>query len=182
LAVGTSWLSLVMPVCLARAGLKVLAGQPEPNLGLIPGAGATQRLPRLIGLEKAWPLLRTGRPVSGAEALEMGLINREVAGDLRATAVTYARDAARGKTKLQQIPRGPIEVKALPDVDIGHLSHAVDAVLQKAILEGARMPLEEGLRFEARCFGDVCALDDMRIGLDNFVQNGPRSKAPFIHR
>jgi enoyl-CoA hydratase/3-hydroxyacyl-CoA dehydrogenase len=179
---GGNELALACHARLARAGLKVLAGQPEPNLGLIPGAGATQRLPRLIGLEKAWPLLRTGRPVSGPEALEMGLINKEVDGDLRAAAVGYARDAARGKTTLQRIPRDPIEIKDLPDVAIGHLSRAVDAVLQKAILEGARMPLEEGLRFEARCFGEVCGLDDMRIGLDNFIENGPRSRASFIHR
>jgi enoyl-CoA hydratase/3-hydroxyacyl-CoA dehydrogenase len=113
----------------------------------------------------------------------MGLIDEEVGGDLRAAAVAYARDAAKGKRTLPRPSRGPIDLESdLPDVDIGHLSRAVDAVLQRAILEGARMPLEEGLRFEARCFGEVCGLEDMRIGLDNFVQNGPRSKAPFIHR
>ena len=180
---GGNELALACHARLARAGLKVLAAQPEPNLGIIPGAGATQRLPRLIGLEKAWPLLRTGRPVSGAEALEIGLINEEVDGDLRAAAIGYARDAARGKRTLPQPSRGPIELESdLPDVDIGHLSRAVDAVLQKAILEGARMPLEEGLRFEAHCFGEVCGLDDMRIGLDNFIANGPRSRAAFVHR
>ena len=180
---GGNELALACHGRLARAGLKILAAQPEPNLGIIPGAGATQRLPRLVGLERAWPLLRTGRAISGEEALEIGLINEEVDGDLRAAAVAYARDAARGKRKLPQPSRDPIGLESeLPDVDIGHLSRAVDAVLQRVILEGARMPLKEGLRFEARCFGEVCGLEDMRIGLDNFIQNGPRSKAAFIHR
>ena len=48
-------------------GLKVLAAQPEPNLGIIPGAGGTQRLPRLIGIEAAAEMLRTGRPISSAK-------------------------------------------------------------------------------------------------------------------
>ena len=183
---GGNELALACHARLARARLAILAAQPEPNLGIIPGAGATQRLPRLVGLEKAWSLLRTGRPVSGREARECGLINDEAEGDLLAAAVAYARDVARGKVELPRLPRDPIEgIQAaadLPAVDIGHLSRAVDAILQKAILEGARTSLEEGLRYEAHCFGEVCALDDMRIGLDNFIQNGPRSKAPFIHR
>jgi len=180
---GGNELALACHGRIARAGLSVLAAQPEPNLGIIPGAGATQRLPRLVGLDKAWPLLRTGRPISGEEALQIGLINNEVGGDLMAAATAFARDSSRHKIELQHLPSGPIEVSdVLPDVDIGHLSRAVDAVLQKAIVEGASMSLEEGLRFEARCFGEVCGLEDMRIGLDNFIQNGPRSKAKFVHR
>ena len=142
------------------------------------GAGATQRLPRLIGLASAWTLLRTGRPISSAEALKLGLIREEVEGDLVAAAATLARDAANGKTKLGRIEKDPIAVPdEFPDVDIGYLSRAVDAVLQKAIREGNRMSLDEGLRFEAKCFGEICALRDMRIGVDNFVRNGPRKKA-----
>ena len=183
---GGNELALACHGRIARAGLPILAAQPEPNLGLIPGAGATQRLPRLIGLDKAWPLLRTGRLVSGAEARELGLMDEEAEGDLTAAAVAYARDAARGKIELKRLQRDPIEVidvrGDLPEVDIGHLSRAVDTVLQKAILEGAKMSLEEGLLFESRCFGEVCGLEDMRIGLDNFIQNGPRSKASFVHR
>ena len=60
-------------------------------------------------------------------------------------------------------------------------SYVIDGVLRKAILEGARMSLDEGLRFEARCFGEVCGLEDMRIGVRNFLEKGPRSKAPFVH-
>jgi hypothetical protein len=54
--------------------------------------------------------------------------------------------------------------------------------MTRAILEGAKLPLEDALRFEAKCFGEVCGLEDMRIGVQNFVKNGPRSKAAFVHQ
>ncbi len=180
---GGNELGMACHARVARKGLRPLAAQPEPNLGIIPGAGATQRLPRLIGIDKAWGLLRTGRPISSAQALELGLIRGEVEGDVTAAAVDLARDASFGRAMLEPIPVEPLDVpESLPEVDLGHLSNAVDRVLQKAILEGARMTLSEGLRFESKCFGEVCALEDMRIGVDNFLEHGPRSKAAFVHR
>ena len=71
---------------------------------------------------------------------------------------------------------------SLPAVEIGHLSKAVDAIIQKAILQGCKMPLADGIAFEAKCFGEVCGTEDMRLGVDNFLKNGPRAKAPFVHR
>jgi hypothetical protein len=44
------------------------------------------------------------------------------------------------------------------------------------------MPLAEGIAFEAKCFGEVCGTEDMKIGTQNFIQNGPKSKAAFVHR
>jgi enoyl-CoA hydratase/3-hydroxyacyl-CoA dehydrogenase len=180
---GGNELGMACHARLARKGLTPLAAQPEPNLGIIPGAGATQRLPRLIGLEKAWPLLRAGRAISSAEAVELGLIREEIEGDLLKAAIELARAAARGEIVLTRIPRGPIEVpSALPDVELGHLSLAVDEVMRRAILEGAKLPLADALRLEAKCFGEVCRLEDMKIGVSNFVKNGPRSKAAFVNR
>ncbi len=180
---GGNELGMACHARLARKGLSVLAAQPEPNLGIIPGAGATQRLPRIVGLEKAWPLLRTGKPISSREAVEIGLVREEVEGDLVKAAVALARAAARGEVTLPRIPREPIELPAsLPDVELGHLSRAVDEVMRKAILEGAKLPLVGGLRLEAKCFGEVCRLEDMKIGVSNFVKNGPRSKAQFMNR
>jgi hypothetical protein len=71
---------------------------------------------------------------------------------------------------------------SLPAVEIGHLSKAVDAIIQKALLQGCKMPLADGIAFEAKCFGEVCGTEDMRIGTQNFIQNGPKSKAAFVHR
>jgi enoyl-CoA hydratase/3-hydroxyacyl-CoA dehydrogenase len=180
---GGNELGMACHARLARKGLSPLAAQPEPNLGIIPGAGATQRLPRLIGLEKAWPLLRTGSAISSAEAVELGLVREEIEGDLLKAAVELARAAARGEVVLPGIRREPMEVPdSLPEVDLGHLSRAVDDVMRRAILEGASLPLAEALRFEAKCFGEVCGLEDMRIGVSSFMKNGPRVKAVFVNR
>jgi enoyl-CoA hydratase/carnithine racemase len=180
---GGNELGMACHARLARKGLAPLAAQPEPNLGIIPGAGATQRLPRLIGLEKAWPLLRTGATVSSAEAVELGLVREEIEGDLLKAAVELARAAAGGEVDLSGIRREPLDIpQSLPEVDLGHLSRAVDDVMKKAILEGASLPLAEALRFEARCFGEVCRLEDMKIGVSNFMKNGPRAKAAFVNR
>jgi len=164
-------------------GLRVLAAQPEPNLGIIPGAGATQRLPRLVGIEKAAELLRTGRTVSAGEALEIGLVDRVVDSDLMDRAVDFALDIAEGRAEPRKVEKGPLSPPdELPGMDIGHLSKAVDAILCRALLEGTRKPLREGLKLEAKLFGEVCKTEDMKIGVRNFLENGPRSKASFVHR
>lgn len=176
-------LAMACDARIALSGLEVLAGQPEVNLGIIAGAGGTQRLPRLIGIEKAAELLRTARPISSEEAHELGLVHELVESELVPAAIEMAKAIADGKRERPAIRREPIEnvPASLPDVDIGHRSTAIDAILQRAILEGAKLPLREAIAFEAKCFGEVCTTEDMRIGVDNFVQNGPRSKAEFVH-
>src|SRR4029453_8079724 len=69
-------------------------GQPEVNLGIIPGAEGTQRLPRLVGLEKAIEMCVSGKPIKAADALSAGLIDRVVEGDLSAGASAFAREMA----------------------------------------------------------------------------------------
>ncbi|MAE76197.1 MAG: hypothetical protein CMJ85_04930 [Planctomycetes bacterium] len=183
---GGNELAMACHARIARAGLKVLAAQPEVNLGIIPGAGGTQRLPRLVGFEKAAELLRTGRPISAQEAHEIGLVRTLVDGDLfvlRRTAIDLALAIADGTETADKVPDAPMtDVPAtLPEIDLRHLSRAVDNLVVAAILEGARLPLRDGLALEAAKFGEVCALEDMRIGVRNFLENGPRSKAEFVH-
>lgn len=176
-------LAMACSLRIAKHGLKPLAAQPEANLGIIPGAGGTQRLPRIIGLEKAAELLRTCRPIGSGEALALGLITEEVRGDLVQRAVVVANELATGKRVRPAIRREPMAnvPPALPSVDIGHRSRAVDAILCKAILGGAKLPLRQAIAFEAKCFGEVCATKDMRIGVESFLENGPRAPAPFVH-
>ena len=71
-------------------------GLPEVNLGLLPGGGGTQRLPRLVGVEKALEMVTSGQPIGAAEAHQLGLVDEVFDGDLRAAAVTYAKIAAQG--------------------------------------------------------------------------------------
>ena len=169
---------------IATKGLKVLAGQPEANLGIIPGAGGTVRLPRLVGIEKAAEMLRTCRPIGSEKAKAYGLIREEVEGDLVARAVQLCKDMASGKAERSRMAEGPMSnvPASLPAVDISHLSKKVDEILCKAILGAAKLPLKDAVPFEAKCFGEVCGTQDMRIGVDNFLKNGPKVKAAFVHR
>ena len=160
---------------IARRGLPMLFGQPEVRLGIIPGAGATQRLPRLIDFTVAWRLLRTGGTLSGTEALHLGLISEEIDGDVVARAVELAR------TVRPASPPDPLVPPVLPEVNLKGLSRRVDEILRHAILEGARLPLDRALEVEARSFGEVYATRDHRIGLDNYLKTSLKQPASFVH-
>jgi len=111
-------------------------GLPEIKLGIIPGAGGTQRLPRLIGFQRANEVLRAGRTISSREAVEWGLVSEEVDQDLVGRAVELARGLADGQVAAPALPREalPNPPESLPHVDLGHRSRAVDAILVAAIL------------------------------------------------
>ncbi|MBI4229349.1 MAG: enoyl-CoA hydratase/isomerase family protein [Planctomycetes bacterium] len=177
-------LAMACTARIARRGMGILGGQPEPNLGIIPGAGGTQRLPRIVGIEKGAEILRTGRPVSAGEAERIGLVQELCEGDLLDAAVGIARALADGSRKAPGLPRAPLPSvpAALPPLDLGHLSRRIDAILCETILAGARGTLEEGLKLEARKFGECVGTEDMRIGIRNFMENGPGAKAAFVHR
>lgn len=179
---GGNEIAMACTARIAKKGQKVFVGQPEPKLGFIPGAGGTQRLPRLIGIEKAWPILRNSNPISSAEAKEIGLIQEEVEGDLVEAGINWVKNILSGKVKVPSIPKGPIPIPSkLPEVDIGHLSRKIDSLLQKAILEGAKMTLEDGLKLEAKIFAECFSTQDRNIGIDNFMKNGPKVNANFVH-
>jgi enoyl-CoA hydratase/carnithine racemase len=167
---------------IATKGQKVFVAQPEPKLGIIPGNGGTQRLPRLIGMEKAWPLLRNANPISSAQAKELGLIREEVEGDLIRTAIDWVKKIQSGEVRVPPIKTDPIPIPSkLPEVDIGHLSRKIDSLVQRAVLEGAKMTLEEGLKLEAKIFGECLLTQDMKIGIENFLKNGSKVNAEFVH-
>jgi enoyl-CoA hydratase/carnithine racemase/3-hydroxyacyl-CoA dehydrogenase len=160
---------------IARKGLPSLFSHPEVRLGLIPGAGGIQRLVRLIDVASAWRILRTGGAIGGAEALRLGLILEEVEGDL----VERAEELAR---TIQLVPLPAVRPRAaLPEVDLGGLSRKIDEILRRAILQGAAMPFEKALEFEAECFGEVFATRDCRIGLENYLRTRLREPARFVH-
>jgi len=169
--------------CHARVVGKSLAlAQPEVNLGIIPGYGGTQRLPRLIGVERANDLLRTGRAVGAKDACTWGWAHGEPVADVMETAIGLVRAHARGDVKLTPVTPEPIPVPdSLPAVDIGHRSLAVDAILVDVIKRGLATSLSEGLAIEADGFALCKATVDMDIGMKNFMQNGPRVPALFLH-
>ncbi|MFQ5721396.1 MAG: 3-hydroxyacyl-CoA dehydrogenase/enoyl-CoA hydratase family protein [Candidatus Aminicenantales bacterium] len=179
---GGNELAMACTARVAPQGIKALIAQPEPKLGIIPGFGGSQRLPRWVGLVEAWPILRTGNPISSAEALRIGLIQQEVKGDVKEEGIALVRKIISGEVKVPSIKKEPLQIpESLPEVDIGHLSRRIDELLQKAVLEGAAMTLSEGLKHEAKVLGECVKTKDMRIGMENFIKYGPKKNAFFCH-
>ncbi|MGB2845520.1 MAG: enoyl-CoA hydratase-related protein, partial [Candidatus Aminicenantaceae bacterium] len=179
---GGNELAMACTARIAIKGLKVLAGQPEPKLGIIPGFGGSQRLPRIVGLSNAWSILRTGNPISSSEALKIGLIHEEIEGDIKEAGVALAKKVISGEVTISPIKKEPIKIpESLPEVDIGHLSRKTDELLKKATLEGVKMTLEEGLKYEAKTLGECLKTKDMRIGMETFIKYGPKRNAEFAN-
>jgi enoyl-CoA hydratase/carnithine racemase len=150
-------LELALACDLRIAADNARVGQPEILLGIIPGAGATQRLPRLIGPARAKELIWSGRQVKAEEALSMGLVDRVVpAAELEDAALTWAGSFAAG-----------------PAVAFGLAKRAIDA--------GLDLPLEQGLDLEADAFAEVFGTDDATTGVRSFLEHGP-GKAKFSGR
>lgn len=169
--------------CHARVvGPDLVFGQPEVNLGIIPGYGGTQRLPRLIGLPKAVDLLRTGRSINAKEAHAAGWASAAPTVNFVEEAKAMIRAHVSGEVKIGPVNGAPITVpESLPAVDLGHHSHAIDAILVSVLRRGLVLPLNEGLAIEAQGFGRCKDTVDLDIGMKNFVQNGPRVPAVFLH-
>jgi enoyl-CoA hydratase/3-hydroxyacyl-CoA dehydrogenase len=169
--------------CHARVtGPNLLFGQPEVNLGITPGNGATQRLPRLIGVERALELLRTGRAIGAKEACSLGWAHGEPVADPVRAAKDLIREHLAGKIKLEPVNPAPIAVPdPVPSVDIGHRSLTIDAILVDAVKRGVQLPLDEGLFVEAKAFADTKETVDADIGIQNFVMNGARVPAAFMN-
>jgi enoyl-CoA hydratase/carnithine racemase len=139
-------LELAMACHLRIAGDRARFGQPEINLGIIPGWGGTQRLPRLIGKAKATEWILTGDIWSAQEAGRLGLVNQVVPQD---QVLKVAKDLAR-----KVVSKGGVAV----------------AQSLWAIDEGMDLPLEEGLKKEAEAFHRVSETEDSREGVQAFLQ------------
>ncbi len=132
-------------------------GQPESLLGIIPGAGGTQRLARLVGPSTAKDLMYTGRFVAAEEALAIGLVDRVVpAADVYDAAVAWASQLTAG---------APYALRAI----------------KEAVDRGLEVDLETGLALERQLFSGVFATEDRTAGMQSFVENGP-GKATFQGR
>jgi enoyl-CoA hydratase/3-hydroxyacyl-CoA dehydrogenase len=169
--------------CHARVvGRGLMLGQPEVNLGIIPGYGGTQRLPRLIGVERGFDLLRTGRPIVAKEACAWGWATGEPEADFVGAAKALLRRHIAGELKLKPVDPSPMELPAkIPPLDIGHHSLAIDEIIIDVIREGLATTLDKALIVEAEGFGRCKRTVDFDIGMKNFLQNGPRVPAVFMH-
>jgi enoyl-CoA hydratase len=146
---------LAMAADMRIASTRARFGQPEINLGVLPGGGGTQRLPRLVGLGQAYKLLYTGETIDAAEALRVGLIEEVVAPDSlldrsRALAATIAT-------------RSPVALR----------------LIKEAVKASVRMPLDQGLRLETALFGLAFSTEDKAEGVSAFLE---KRKAHFSGR
>jgi enoyl-CoA hydratase/carnithine racemase len=140
-------LALACDLRLAATGVSI--GLTEARIGAVPGAGGTQRLPRLIGTARALEMMFTGEPVPAERAAAWGLVNEVVPPDeLEARALAFARIAAtRSRRNL--------------------------ALLKQVVYAGRDRPLAEGLELERQAFVEVLASADYREGLAAFAEKRP---------
>ena len=148
----------------AASGAKF--GLPEVNLGLLPGAGGTQRLPRLTGVPKALEMMTSGRHISTAEAQEAGLVDEVTDGDLRSAAVAFARRAVSEKMPLARVrdredkvleARGNTEMFAKFRSSIARKTRGFLAPEYniQCIEAAANLPFDEGMAVERRLFTEL---------------------------
>jgi len=141
-------------------------GVPEVKLGLLPGAGGTQRLPRLIGPEKALPMVATGNPVGAAQALKDGIIDEIVDGDLAQGAVAFAKKVLAENRPLRQVSaltdkieeaRGKPEIFANYRKVLNKRARGFEApeACVKAVEAAVNKPFAEGLEYERELFTEL---------------------------
>lgn len=146
-------LELALTCDIRISSKEVQLGLPEVKLGLFPGGGGTQRLPRLIGEAKAKELMFTGNSLTAEEALHLGIVNQ--------IAENGIEDAKRLAAKISR--------------------HSLQALkrIKQAVNEGHEKPLQEGLALEAKLFQEVFETEDVKEGIQAFIE---KRRPVFTHR
>ncbi len=137
---------LAMACDIRIASDKARLGQPEVNLGILPGGGGTQRLPRLVGLGNAFKLLYTGDLIPAAEALRMGLVDEVVPHE------AVRERAQELASKIAQ--KSPVALQ----------------LIKEAVRASVRAPLDEGIRLETTLFGLAFSSEDKEEGIKAFLE------------
>lgn len=131
------------------ASEKAVFGQPEVLLGIIPGGGGTQRLPRVVGASRAKEMMITGRQVKADEALLIGLADEVVPHEqLHDRALALATEIAKG-------------------------AQQAHALIKRAVDDGLSISLGAGLELERQLFTDIFSTEDSQIGVRSFLEHGP---------
>ena len=162
-------------------------GQPEVNLGLIPGAGGTQRLPRLAGVGKAMEMCAFGEPLGAGAALEAGIVDRVVDGDPLEAAVEFALSSPPVRRTRDRSERlcSPEEAESLADFfrqsarqRMPHQKAPEAAV--EAVAAAARLPFEEGLAAERRLFEQCLHGEQAKALIHVFFAERSTAKVPEL--
>lgn len=137
---------LMMNCDIVIASETTVIGQPEVKLGVMPGAGGTQRLTRAVGLQKAMEMLLTGEPISAKEAAQYGLVNRVVPVE------AYYQEALKLAKQIAQ--QAPLAVQ----------------VIKKSVHKAQDLPLADALDYERNAFYLLLASDDRKVGMQAFLE------------
>jgi 3-hydroxyacyl-CoA dehydrogenase len=163
-------------------------GQPEVKLGLIPGAAGTQRLPRLAGVARAVEMCAFGEPVKAPSALEAGIVDRIVEGDLLAGAIAFAREVlAKG-----EVPRKPRDRNEKLDESAAIFAAAREQARKTrrgmmaplaaidAVEFATKLPFDEGVKKEAELFHECLFSDQSKAMIHAFFGEREVAKIPFL--
>ena len=164
-------------------------GQPEVKLGIIPGAGGTQRLPRLVGVAKAVEMCAEGNPITAQEALRLGLVDRLIEGDLLTGAITFLRGIAGSpllKTRERNVKLGtpeqnaPIFAAAREKARTKQRGMIAPLAAIDAVEASTKLSFEEGCQVEQKLFNDCLFSDQSKALIHAFFGEREVAKIPDI--
>jgi 3-hydroxyacyl-CoA dehydrogenase len=164
-------------------------GFPEVTLGIIPGAGGTQRMPRLIGVEKALELIVSARPVDVAAGIALGFIDAEIHGEIRAATAAFARALVRDRAGVRRTSERGVDPASATPAIIERLTNQArsqypnrEAALTaiKAVSAAARLPFEEGLLYETELANEAKATVESKALVHVFFAERGTRKVPGL--
>jgi 3-hydroxyacyl-CoA dehydrogenase len=164
-------------------------GQPEVKLGIIPGAGGTQRLPRLVGVAKAVEMCAEGNPITAQEALRLGLVDRLIDGDLLTGAITFSRGIAGSpllKTRERDVKLGTLEQNAPMFAAAREKGRSqqrgmiAPLAAIEAVEAATRLSFDEGCQVEQKLFNDCLFSDQSKALIHVFFGEREVAKIPDI--
>ena len=177
-------LALACHFRVAVAGARV--GLPEVKLGLLPGAGGTQRLPRLIGPEKALKMIVTGDPIEASEALADGIVDEIVDGDLTTGTIAFARSVAAENRPLRLVRDREDKLSAEGFADAAEAltrrlrGREAPAACVEAVRNAIVLPFEEGLKREGELFRKLVTGDQSKAQRHVFFAEREAARVPGI--
>jgi 3-hydroxyacyl-CoA dehydrogenase len=166
-------------------------GQPEVKLGIIPGAGGTQRLPRLVGVAKAVEMCAEGNPITAQEALKLGLVDRLIEGDLLASATAFCREIAdapalktRERNQKEKLglaaENAPIFAAAREKARTKQRGMMAPLAALDAVEAATRLSFEEGCQVEQKLFGECLFSDQSKALIHAFFGEREVAKVPDV--
>jgi 3-hydroxyacyl-CoA dehydrogenase len=178
--------------CHYRVAVKTARfGLPEVKLGLLPGAGGTQRLPRVVGVPKALQMIVSGDPIGADEALKAGLVDEMVDGDLTAAGVAFAERVLAEKRplkKIREVDAKLAEVRGKPEVfaefrkSVARQTRGFRAPENciKAVEAAVNLPFDQGLKRERELFGELLTSPESKAQRYFFFAEREAAKIPDV--